>query len=97
MFLVPLQTFPQTQMAGSNFLLNAVIYNCHGLKSSLPDVLKLCKQLEVVHLQETWLPKQNLDVYHPSVLIIMQLVCQTATMNLRLLRSTLWWLCDTVS
>ena len=62
MMLVPLQTFPQTLMAGSNLLLNVVSYNCHGLKSSLPDVLELCKQFEVVCLQETWLPKQNLDL-----------------------------------
>ena len=34
-------------------------FNCHGFKSSVYDILLLCKQFDVMILQEPWLSSED--------------------------------------
>jgi len=40
----------------ANSLLKVASFNCKGLASSCQEILELCKDHDVVMLQETWLP-----------------------------------------
>ena len=39
-----------------------VTFNCHGLKSSVYDILLLCEQFDVIILQELWLSKEDISL-----------------------------------
>jgi len=46
-----------------------VSYNCHGLKSSIHDIIDICSKHDVVFLQETWLYNDELHLLssiHPD-------------------------------
>ena len=42
--------------------LKVVTFNCRSVIKSWPDVQLSCRKNDVVHLQETWLTKQNLSI-----------------------------------
>lgn len=37
-------------------------FNCKNIKSSLPDVIKLCSTNDIIFLQETWLANEELHI-----------------------------------
>jgi len=43
--------------------LSLATYNCLGFKSSMPDMQKLLNDYQTIFLQETWLAKQQLEIY----------------------------------
>ena len=43
-------------------MLKVITYNCHGLLSSLQDVIELCNHYDLIFLQETWLFKHELCI-----------------------------------
>ena len=45
----------------NNIELKVVSFNFRGLSSSLEKIKTLCKTIDIILLQETWLAKQNLD------------------------------------
>ena len=51
-------------MISFNKILKVLSFNCHGLSSSLGDVKNLCRDYEIIFLQETWLPQDELPILH---------------------------------
>ena len=43
-------------------MLKVITHNCHGLMSSIHDILHLCDQYDLIFLQETWLFKHELSI-----------------------------------
>ena len=46
----------------SNSCIKTVSFNCHGFKNSRIDLQRLCETYDIILLQETWLPKQELGL-----------------------------------
>jgi len=38
------------------------MFNCHGFKSSVYDILLLCEQFDVIILQELWLSNEDISL-----------------------------------
>ena len=65
-------------------MLKVITYNCHGLLSSLQDVIELSNQYDLIFLQETWLFKHELCILnnlHVVPALIATFCHYKATMN----------------
>ena len=43
-------------------MLKIITYNCHGLYSSIQDIIDLCDRYDLIFLQEIWLFKYDLSI-----------------------------------
>ena len=41
-------------------------FNCHGIKSSIHDIVRLCGEVDILFLQETWLRTCDLNFINQS-------------------------------
>ena len=70
-------------------MLKVITYNCHGLLSSLQDVIELCNQYDLIFLQETWLFKHELCILNNLQVLFVAFGCSAVDDSDGIVRGTL--------